>query len=156
VCILIHTFYIINSIVPEKSITSSLLWDRFGIGVSGICAIHCLVVPVLVSVLPLWSFTGVIHDWLHPIFILFLLPVVYFSAKRSHYDRKITTVLITGFFLLLIGWLAGHFWLGLLFESITTLAGSILLIIGHWMNYRHHRNCTNHRHNHHPVATEDN
>jgi hypothetical protein len=70
--------------------------------------------------------------------------------------EKSQPVLIAGFLLLLIGWLAGHFWLGLLFESITTLAGSILLIVGHWMNYRHHRSCTNHRHDHHPVATEEN
>jgi len=142
--------------VSEKSITSSLLWDRFGIGVSGICAIHCLIVPVMVSILPLWTITGVIHDWVHPILILLLLPVVYFAAKRSHYDRKITTYLIAGFLLLLIGWLAGHFWLGLLFESITTLAGSILLIIGHWSNYRHHSTCSNHSHNHHPVTIKEN
>jgi len=142
--------------LPEKSLTSSVLLDRFGIGVSGICAIHCLVVPVLISVLPLWSVSMTIHEWLHPLFILLLLPVVYFAAKRSHYDRKITTLLITGFLLLLAGWLLGHFWLGLIFESAATFTGSILLIAGHWFNYRHHRVCTNHRHNHHPVVTEEN
>lgn len=140
--------------MPEKSFTATLLWDRFGIGVSTICAIHCLFFPVLISILPLWSFAPVFHEWAHPVFILLLIPIVFFASRRSHYDRTITTVLLIGFGLVATGWLLGHYWLGFLFETAATLVGSAVLIAGHWLNYRHHRRCSNKSHQHHPVASE--
>lgn len=140
-----------NSILPHKSITASLLWDRFGIGVSGICAIHCLFFPILISTLPLMSVASFIHDWAHPLFVVMLAPAVYFAARRSHYDKTITLILGVGFLAVLLGWIVGHYWLGFIFETSVTLFGSGMLIAGHWFNYRHHRVCKNHSHNHHPI-----
>jgi len=137
--------------VPDKSLTASILWDKFGIGVSGICAIHCLIFPVIISVMPLWSFIPALHEWAHPVFVLMIAPIVYFAARRSHYDTTITTILVLGFLFILAGWLLGHYWLGFIFETTTTLFGSGLLIAGHWMNYRHHQQCTNRNHKHHPI-----
>lgn len=133
-----------------KSITTSVLWDRVGIGVSGICAIHCLLFPVFISVLPVFSIAPLINEWAHPVFIVLLAPVVYFALKRSHYDLKISFLLVSGLVFIITGWLAGHFWLGHTFEISVTLLGSVALIAGHWLNYRHHRVCKNSSHNHHP------
>lgn len=140
--------------MQSKNSSASLLWDRLGIGVSGVCAIHCLFFPVIISTLPVWSFAPAIHGWAHPLFIAVLIPVVYFAAKRSHYDKKITSMLAAGIIFVLAGWLLGHFWLGLLFETTLTVLGSVLLIIGHWFNYSHHRTCKNRHHNHHPEHHE--
>ncbi|MGF1670134.1 MAG: MerC domain-containing protein [Balneolaceae bacterium] len=134
----------------NKSIISSGIWDRIGLSVSGICAVHCLFFPVLITTLPLWPLAFAIHEWAHPVFIILLLPVVFFASRRSHYDKGISAVLITGFLLILFGWLLGHFWLGFWFETSATLLGSGILIAGHWMNYYHHRTCKNSRHEHHP------
>lgn len=140
--------------MPEKSITASILWDRFGLGVSTVCAIHCLVFPVIISILPLWSFAPVLHEWAHPVFLIFLIPIVFFASRRSHFDKKITSLLVTGFFCVLAAWALGHLWFGIYFETIGTLFGSVLLIAGHWMNYRHHQTCKNSSHKHHPVLEE--
>lgn len=137
--------------MPDKSITASVLWDRFGIGVSGICAIHCLIFPVLISLLPISALLPVLHEWLHPVFVATIVPIVFFASRRSHYDFTITSILVAGFLFVLIGWLAGHYWFGILFETVVTLIGSGLLIAGHWMNYQHHQKCTNHNHQHHPI-----
>lgn len=153
-CIFIHTLIQLK-ILPEKSFTASILWDKLGIGISGICAIHCLLVPVLIAVLPLLDFTTVMHDWLHPVFILLIVPTVYFASRRSHFDKKITRFLFGGFFLVLIGWFPGHFWIGLWFETTLTILGSGVLITGHWFNYRHHQSCDNKKHNHHPVSDKE-
>lgn len=136
----------------NKEYTASLLLDRLGIGVSAICVIHCLSIPVLVSILPLWPVHGVLQEWVHPILMIPLLPIVYFAARRSHFDRQITTLLLTGTLFVLAGWLLGHYWLGFWVETVLTIIGSGLLISGHWRNYRHHQRCTNSRHHHHPVA----
>jgi uncharacterized membrane protein YjjP (DUF1212 family) len=138
--------------LSEKSATASVLWDRFGVGVSTICAIHCLFFPVLISILPMTTFLPALHDWAHPVFIITLIPIVYFASRRSHYDTKIVSLLTGGFLVVVVGWLGGHLLFGYLFETIVTLIGSVVLIVGHWFNYRHHRVCKNHSHKHHPVA----
>ncbi|WP_234567167.1 MerC domain-containing protein [Rhodohalobacter sp. 614A] len=140
--------------MSDKRLTASLFWDKLGIGISGACAIHCLLLPVIVAVLPLWGFASILHDWLHPIFILLIAPTIYFASKRSHFDRKITGTLTSGFLLILIGWVAGHFWIGLWFETTLTVLGSAVLITGHWFNYRHHQLCDIEKHNHHPDISD--
>lgn len=154
-CIFIHTKCSRNySHLSEKSLTASILWDKFGIGVSGICAIHCLFFPAIISLLPVFTFAPYLHEWAHPLFLVLLLPIVYYAAKRSHFDRRITSLLVIGFLFVLAGWLLGHFWLGLAVETTLTLIGSFVLIAGHWLNYRHHRSCKVKSHNHHPIEKE--
>jgi hypothetical protein len=106
----------------------------------------------LVAVLPLLSSIPLLHDWLHPVFVLLIAPTVYFASKRSHFDPKITKLLIYGFNFILFGWLLGHFWLGFWVETTATILGSLLLITGHWKNYKHHQICNVSSHKHHPIA----
>src|SRR5690625_5772545 len=119
--------------LPEKRLTESLLWDRIGIGISGICAIHCLILPVLISLMPLWGFTSFMHGWAHPIFLLLLVPTIFYAARRSYFDRQIVGHMLSGLLLVLTGRLAAHCWLALLFETAVTLAGGGLLVTGHWL-----------------------
>lgn len=138
--------------MTEKTATASVLWDRFGVGVSTVCAIHCLFFPVLISILPATTFLPSLHGWAHPVFILTLIPIVYFASRRSHYDSTIVSLLAGGFVIVTAGWLGGHLLFGYLFETVVTLIGSFVLIAGHWFNYRHHQRCKNKSHHHHPVA----
>ncbi len=138
--------------MKTRSLAKRSIWDRIGIGVSTVCLIHCLSIPVLVSILPLWPPIAGVNDWVHPVLILLIAPVIFFAIRRSHYDRKITSLLIFGFLLITAGWLLGHHLFGLITEIILTSTGSVALIYGHWKNYRHHQVCTNRSHNHHPIA----
>jgi hypothetical protein len=137
--------------LSDKSITASILWDRFGIGVSAICAIHCLFFPAFIALLPLASGIPFLHEWLHPFFVILIAPTVYYASKRSHFDPKITKILVYGFTFVLFGWLIGHFWLGFWVETGLTIIGSMMLIAGHWKNYKHHRTCSVSSHKHHPI-----
>lgn len=137
--------------MSEKSLTASLLWDRLGIGVSTICAIHCLFLPVIIALMPVATVGSVLSEWLHPLFVILIVPTVYFAAKRSHFEGIVTGLLLAGFVLVLAGWLIGHYWLGFWVETGLTMSGSMFLIAGHWRNYRHHQTCENKAHQHHPV-----
>lgn len=128
-----------------------LLWDRLGIGISAVCTIHCLLFPALVAILPLWPAASHLYEWTHPVFIALLVPTVWFAARRSHFNKRVTRLLVSGLLLVVFGWLLGHLWLGFLIEILLTVAGSGFMIIGHILNYRHHRTCNNSQHNHHPV-----
>ncbi|MGM0505673.1 MAG: MerC domain-containing protein, partial [Bacteroidota bacterium] len=83
-------------------------WDRIGIGVSVVCAIHCLLFPVLVALLPIWPALGGHYNWVHPLFLVLIVPTVFYAARRSHYDRQILRWLLSGLLLVTVGWLAGH------------------------------------------------
>lgn len=137
--------------MPAKKFTISIIWDKLGLSLSALCAIHCLFVPVILALLPLSPVALTIEHWLHPIFVLLIAPTIFYAARRSHYNKKIVSLLSAGFILIIIGWLAGDYWLGELFETIVTFIGSIVLIAGHWLNYRHHQTCSNSSHTHHPL-----
>src|SRR5690625_7563958 len=92
--------------------TPSPLLHRLGVGISGICTLHCLLLPVVVTMLPLWQAAEGIHDWVHPLFILVVLPIIWFSVKRSHCNGTITTLLLTGLLLLVVGWVLGDLGVG--------------------------------------------
>lgn len=115
-------------------------WDRLGIGLSGLCALHCLALPLLIALLPLWSFGETLHTWLHPVFAVLLIPVTWFAVRsvyREKRPRRIAGYLIVG---LALVWLAipAHLLLGELSETLVTLVGSLFLIAGHWQNWKTH------------------
>lgn len=121
--------------MSESSSTKPGFWDRVGIGLSGICAIHCLLVPVVVALIPLWPAFEEIHEYTHLVFFLAIAPAVYLSLKRKHESRAVSVYLITGVVIIFCAWFF-HEYLGELGEAGVTLIGSILLIIGHWLNYK--------------------
>jgi hypothetical protein len=137
--------------LSEKNISITNIWDKLGLSLSALCAIHCLFIPVIIAVLPLSPFALAVEHWFHPVFALLIAPTIFYAVRRSHFNKRIVTLLTTGFILIIAGWLLGHYILGHIFETITTLIGSIFLIAGHWHNYRHHQTCSNASHHHHPL-----
>jgi hypothetical protein len=77
-------------------------FDRFAISLSGLCAIHCVALPVLAGVIPLLTTTvdhgSNVHSfWFHQFILLFILPVsiiALISGYRCH--KQITPLLIGG------------------------------------------------------------
>jgi hypothetical protein len=110
-------------------------WDRVGIGLSGICAIHCLLVPVIVALIPLWPAFEEFHEYTHFIFFVAIAPAVYLSLRQRHQSPRITILLLTGLFIIFLAWYFNEI-LGEYGEAGITLLGSILLITGHWLNYK--------------------
>jgi MFS superfamily sulfate permease-like transporter len=118
-------------------------WDRLGIGLSGLCAIHCLLIPVFVSLIPLWPALEEMHDYTHLIFFFAIAPAVILSVRNRHELKAISGYLFAGLLIIFIAWFFNH-QLGEYGESGVTLVGSALLIRGHWLNYRSktRRKCT--------------
>lgn len=110
-------------------------WDRVGITLSGICAIHCLLVPVLVSLIPLWPAFADFHEITHLIFFLAIAPTVILSIKNRKQLKDVSVYLYLGLIVILSAWLFNE-QLGEYGEAGITLAGSFLLIRGHWLNYK--------------------
>ena len=110
-------------------------WDRLGMGLSSVWAIHCLLVLVFVSLIPLWPFFEHFHEFTHLVFLLAIAPTVVLSLKRLHANRYVSFYLISGTLIIFLAWFFNSN-LGEYGEAGVTLIGSLLLITGHWINYR--------------------
>lgn len=119
-------------------------WDRLGLALSGACVLHCLLVPVAISLLPLWPAVVAAHVWLHPVFALLLVPTTVLAARgglRRHRRRHVAGLLGAGLALLLVAAGLGLAVPSLWFEVALPLLGSALLIAGHVSNWRADRCC---------------
>jgi chromate transport protein ChrA len=114
--------------------------DRLGICLSGLCAIHCLVTPLLILLLPSFHFFQAysLHEfdeWFHGI-LLVVLPVVaiiaFVPGYLRHRDWKVFGWSIAGFSAILVAIIAFHenLWL----STPLMIAGSLLLIRAHFLN----------------------
>ena len=109
-------------------------WDRAGVVLSGLCAAHCLLMPVALATLPLWPAASDAHAWLHPLFAVLLVPVTLFALRRRR-DRATALLLGVGLVIVLAATLA-HGALGRTSELAAMLLGSGLLVAGHLRNAR--------------------
>ena len=110
-------------------------WDRLGISLSGICAIHCLLAPVAVALIPLWPAFEKAHEHTHLIFFLAIAPTVILSLQRKHASRIVRVYLMIGVAIIFAAWYFNQH-LGEYGEAGVTLVGSSFLIRGHWLNYK--------------------
>lgn len=119
-----------------KSAAASPWADLSAALLSGLCLLHCLALPVLASLLPVfgaWSES----EWVHGVFVLFAVPLSLAALARAQARRRLPAPL---------WWLAG---LGLAalaagalgwprpgWETPITVAGSLLLVAAHLWNLR--------------------
>lgn len=104
---------------------------------------HCLFIPVAVALLPLWPVAESAHSWTHPILLLLIAPTVFFALRTNTVSARVPGLLFLGLAVVGLAWML-HDWVGLWEESAVTTVGSLLLIAGHWFNYKNHslRACT--------------
>lgn len=66
--------------------------DSLAIGMSMVCAVHCLLTPILIIFLPILSTTIWVHEDFHLWMILFVVPTTsaaIFMGCRKHKDRAV-------------------------------------------------------------------
>jgi hypothetical protein len=113
--------------------------DRFGIALSGLCAVHCLVLPFI---LPFVGFFAALaeSEWTHVFLAIGVVPTVVFAAARGyrrHGKREILWLLGVGALAVVAALGVGEFAGDGRLEAAFTTCGSALLIAGHWKNHRH-------------------
>lgn len=118
-------------------------WDRIGIGVSGLCLIHCLFLPALILIVPAIG-TLFVDDMTHVI----LYSMIVVSAVASfipgyQLHRQFLPIIcaVIGFLFISFATFLAHPWLGHKWEAPIAICGSSVLILAHWLNHRSKHQC---------------
>lgn len=124
-----------------------LNWDTLGIATSILCAIHCVVLPLVLTSLPLLGM-DLIHD---PVFewgmIVLAIAIGFYSLYHGyvkHHQNKLPVYLfIAGAALLVLKQVFHDF-------QLLLILAVPLIIAAHWKNYKlcHKSSCKSEHHKH--------
>ena len=124
--------------------------DAIAVVLSGVCMLHCLALPLLLTISPILNVTLLSETVFHMLLLVFILPISVIALKigcRSHKDKLTLVLGAVGLSILTITAFFGHQLFGLNGERILTSLGGLILACAHVQNYRCCRrdNC-NHDH----------
>lgn len=120
-----------------------ITWDALGITTSVACAIHCAILPLFVSVLPLFG-TNIIHNMTFEAVMVLLAFCIglyaLYHGYQKHHHRKLPLLLFSaGIILLTLKLFFIHYETWLLIPAV------VLIVSAHFFNYRF---CRVHNHAH--------
>ena len=123
-------------------------WDGLGIATSLACAIHCAVLPLIVSSLPLFGINivhNVFFEWLMIAIAFFVGSYSLFHGFVKHHQTYLPLFLFATGFIFLVAKQFFHS-----YEYWLLLPAVILIVTGHYQNYRlcHKSKCTSGHHSH--------
>ena len=121
--------------------------DALAVSLSGLCLIHCLALPLALTLFPIFAAAVVDDAVFHAVLYVAVLPtscIAFVLGYRHHHDRVL--IILGGLGLVVLGVTAvvGHDLFGHTGERWVTSLGGLLLATAHVINYRHSR--AKHRH----------
>jgi len=135
--------------------------DNAGMTASILCAIHCAIVPLLITVLPLAGLgflANPLIEWSMIIFALFIgVYAIGWSYFRTHRRLLPPVLLVAGFLVIIAGHLLVHGW----HEALVVPIGGLLIATAHFFNFRYSAKCNSKhsifpiRHNHAHEASRE-
>ncbi|GAA5219011.1 MerC domain-containing protein [Corallincola platygyrae] len=113
--------------------------DRFAIGVSLLCAIHCALLPVAIAMIPAMAGTMFADESFHMILVGVVLPtsaLALLFGCRKHGHWRVLGWGAAGLLSLVLALVIGHDVFGEFGEKGMTLLGSAMVAYGHIQNFR--------------------
>jgi hypothetical protein len=120
----------------DQSMSKSTNWlDGAAVGLSALCLVHCLALPLVVAGLPFLAQFAEGH--LHKQMLVVVLPLSIVALGlgfRHHRNSWIVTAGVIGMVLLTIGATIAHENWGLFADRTFTIAGALILAAAHFYN----------------------
>ena len=123
-------------------------FDRIAIVLSALCIVHCLAIPILVAGLPLAALSFADSGHLHELMMWLIVPVSIVGlalGHRIHAEAGIVAIGFCGVIVLAAAAVFGHGIWPETIEVLVTVAGSLTLATGHWLNFSAVRRLHRHR-----------
>ena len=116
--------------------------DNVGMTASVLCAIHCAIVTLLITVLPLVGLgflANPLVEWSMIIFALFIgIYAIGLSYVHTHHKPLPVLLLIGGFVIIIIGHLFVSGW----HEALVVPVGGLMIATAHFFNFRYSSSCS--------------
>ena len=112
--------------------------DKFAIGLSMACAVHCLLTPLLLVAIPSLGVLGLENELFHATMALLVIPTSIISLMigcKTHKNYKLFVYSFLGLSLLTSA-LFLHEVVGETGEKILTIIGATLIAYSHYRNFR--------------------
>ena len=116
--------------------------DQVAVALSGLCLLHCLLLPAAIVALPFLGQFSESH--LHVQMLIVVLPISIIALAlgyRRHGDRRIVAGGVIGLLLLVIGGTVAHSLYGVIADQTLTMVGSVVLAFTHYWNSRLSHSC---------------
>ena len=113
--------------------------DKAAIGLSLLCALHCLALPLLLALLPSLASLGLADEAFHTWIIFAVIPtsaVALTLGCKRHGQMAVLLLGMAGLTLLCLPLVLGHESVGEAGEKILTLSGAGLIALGHIRNFQ--------------------
>ena len=113
--------------------------DRSAIGLSFLCVLHCLAVPLTLILMPSLAALPIADERVHLLLVLLVLPtstVALTLGCRQHGLKHILAWGLTGIAILVLAAGLGEEFLGEYGEKMLTVVGSVLVAVGHILNFK--------------------
>ena len=110
--------------------------DKLGMFLSGLCAVQCAMLPILLSVsavVPGWAHIG--HGWIWLTVIGSIAVWSFTRGWKRHHDSRVIVLSVLGFGTLLVATLLEER-VSILIESGLFVLGGVLMVMAHWRNYK--------------------
>jgi hypothetical protein len=128
--------------MDNSSANQSDALDKAAVALSGLCLLHCLLLPVIITLLPFLDQFSDRH--LHAEILIIVFPVSLIALTigfRRHADKRVVGLGIAGLLLLLVGATLAHSLFGVVADRMLTITGSVILALAHYRNSRLSRSC---------------
>lgn len=115
------------------------LTDKIAISISAFCAVHCIVMPLVIVLLPTLAGAFFSGEQFHQILILLIVPISLIALTlgcRKHARISVAAWGGAGMLLLVSAAFFAHDLIGETGEQLLTLLGASVIAYGHWLNYR--------------------
>lgn len=119
--------------------TASAVRDKLAIGLSLMCAIHCLALPALLALLPGMAALQLDNETFHLWMVAAVLPSSIYALTlgcKQHKRYRLLIVGSIGLVLLVLALVLGEERIGETAEKVLTIIGAAFVAVGHWFNYR--------------------
>ncbi|MEE9371954.1 MAG: MerC domain-containing protein [Saprospiraceae bacterium] len=120
---------------------NTILLDKAGMLVSGLCAIHCSILPILLVLGVGTGFGWMLSHEVELIFLIVSLLIASYSLVQGYIKvhRRIGIVVLAfiGFFLLILGHEIEAFTLGIVLSTV----GGISILLAHLASFRSRSRC---------------
>jgi len=113
--------------------------DKAAISLSLTCALHCLMVPLLVTLFPTTMLLGLQNERIHLFLLALIVPISVFSLTlgcRQHRNLSVVASGVAGVGILFFSALLSHEIGGHTLETVGTVVGSGIVAISHILNFR--------------------